>query len=99
MGGCVRFLSADFVGRGLGGLLEPVEVCRYAVEFIGVEIAVDVRGDGGCGVAHGFLDVAKVGTGLSGQAGVGVAEVMDCQGRQLRFLQCLGPVSVAAPVV
>ncbi len=53
----VRFLSGRLVGCGL---VEPVEVRGYVVEFVGVEIAVDVRGDGRCGVAHGFLDIAKV---------------------------------------
>lgn len=52
--------------------VEPVEVRGYMVKFIGVEIAVDIRGDGRCRVAHGFPDVAKVSAGGSGQAGVGV---------------------------
>ena len=65
--------------------MEPVEVRGYVVEFIGVEIAVDVRGDSGRGVPHRFLDVAKVGTGGPGQAGVCVPEVMDRERRQLGF--------------
>ena len=55
--GLVRFLSVRLVG---GGLIKAVEVRGYVVEFIGVEVAVDVGGDGGCGVAHGFLDVAQI---------------------------------------
>jgi hypothetical protein len=48
--------------------MEPVEVRSYVVEFIGVEIAVDIRGDSRPGVAHGFLDVANVSAGGPGQA-------------------------------
>ena len=70
MVGLVRFLS---VRLRLADVVEPVEVRGYVVEFVGVEVAVDVRGDGRRGVAHGFLDVAEVGAGGPGQAGVGVA--------------------------
>ena len=47
--------------------MEPVEVDRYLVEFIGIQVAVDVRGDGRRRMAHRFLYVAKVSAGLSGQ--------------------------------
>jgi hypothetical protein len=53
--------------------MEPVEVCGYVVEFVGIQVAVDVRRDCGCGVPHGFLDIAKVSAGGPGKAGVGVA--------------------------
>ena len=58
---CVRFLSSR---RVFGESVQPVEVRGYLVEFIGVEVAIDVGGDGGRGVPHGFLDVAKVGAQL-----------------------------------
>jgi hypothetical protein len=53
--------------------VEPVKVRGYVVEFIGVEVAVDVRGDGWRRVPHGFLDAAKVSAGSPGQAGVRVS--------------------------
>jgi hypothetical protein len=53
--------------------VDPVEVCGYVVEFVGIQVAVDVRRDCGRGVRHGFLDIAKVSAGGAGQAGVGVA--------------------------
>ncbi len=79
--------------------MEPVEVRGYMVKFIGVEIAVDIRGDGRRGVPHGFLDVAKVSAGGPGQAGIGVAEVVNREWCQLSFLKRPRPVGVPAPVV
>ena len=48
---CVGFLSVRLI---CGGAVEPVEVCGYVVESIGVEVAVDVRRDGRSGAAPWF---------------------------------------------
>ncbi|ORX19090.1 hypothetical protein AWC27_16760 [Mycobacterium szulgai] len=58
MAGWSWFLSGrlDF-----GGSVEPVEVGGYAVKFVGVEVAIDVRGDGSAWNDSWFLDIAKFG--------------------------------------
>ena len=76
-----------------------IEVGCDLVQFVRVEIAVDVRGDGRCRVAHGLLYVAEISAGFSGQAGVGVAKVVDSQRSQIGLREGFVPVCVPAPVV
>jgi hypothetical protein len=47
----VRLLSVRLVR---GGSVEPIEVRAYLVKCIGVEVAVDIRGDGRRGVPPVF---------------------------------------------
>jgi hypothetical protein len=49
------------------GCVQLIEVGGDLVQFVGVEVAADIRGHGRRGVAHGLLDVAQVraGTGVT----------------------------------
>jgi hypothetical protein len=48
----------------------------HVVEFVVVEICVDVRGHGGRRVAHGLLQQSQIGAGPARQGGVGVPQIV-----------------------